>query len=242
MKFPDPLLRGRLRRRYKRFLSDVRLDGGEEVVAHCPNPGSMMGLAEPDMAVWLAPARNPERKLRYSWELVQATGGLVGINTGRANGLVAEALAVDRIPELAGQGEIRREVRYGRNIRIDFLLSGPGRSCYLEVKSVTLKRAGTAAEFPDSVTARGAKHLDELGQMAQAGDRAVLLFLVQRADCDHVKVAADLDPAYAAALGRALALGVEILCYACKVATDEIVLDQRLELRLQNRELWKTQA
>lgn len=243
MEFPDPLLPGRLRRRYKRFLADIRLESGEEVVAHCPNPGSMMGLAEPDMPVWLSPAHNPKRKLRYSWELVQAAGALVGINTGRANGLVAEALAAGRIPELAGQDEIRREVPYGRNSRIDFLLSSPGsRPCYLEVKSVTLKRGGTAAEFPDSVTARGAKHLEELGQMAQAGDRAVLLFLVQRADCDHVTVAADIDPTYAAALDRALTRGVEFLCYACQVGSEAILLDRRLELRHQDQNLWKARA
>lgn len=243
MQFPDPLLRGRLDRRYKRFLSDVRLDSGEAVVAHCPNPGSMMGLAEPGMTVWLSPARNPARKLRYSWELVEAPGGLVGINTGRANALVAEALAAARIPELAGWDERRAEVRYGRNSRIDFLLTGAGRKpCYLEVKSVTLRRGGRAAEFPDAVTARGAKHLEELAAVAEAGDRAVLLFLVQRPDCDHVAVAEDIDPAYAAALEGAIARGVEVLCYACRTGTEAIVLDRRLELRHQDPEPMKARA
>ena len=243
MDFPDPLIRGRLGRRYKRFLSDVRLESGEEVVAHCPNPGSMMGLAEPGMTVWLSPARNPDRKLRYSWELVEARGGLVGIHTGRANAIVAEALAAERIPELAGWDERRPEVRYGRNSRIDFLLNGAGRKpCYLEVKSVTLRRDSTAAEFPDAVTARGAKHLEELAAVAEAGDRAVLLFLVQRSDCDHVAVAEDIDPAYAAALEDAMARGVEILCYACQVGSEAILLDRRLQLRHQDIELLKARA
>lgn len=229
MKFSEPLIPGRLLRRYKRFLADVALESGEEVVAHCANPGSMLGLAEPGMAVWLSRADNPARKLRYSWELVAVNGGLVGINTGRPNGIVAEALAAGLVPELAGYGTTRREVRYGKNSRIDLLLEQDGRPpCYVEVKNVTLKRDTAAAEFPDSVTQRGAKHLDELATVARAGGRAVMFFLVQRGDCAHLELAADIDPTYARTFGEAVNAGVEALCYSCKVGPEAIELDRSL--------------
>lgn len=239
MQFPEPLVPGRLVRRYKRFLADVVLDDGSEVVAHCANPGSMLGLAQPGNRVWLSPAAGPLRKLRWTWELVEVpgdkvggTGGaLVGIHTGRANALVAEALAAGRIAELTGYDSIRREVRYGAGSRVDFLLERPGApACYLEVKSVTLMRGGGLAEFPDAVTARGNRHLAELAGVARQGGRAVLLFLVQRADCARVAAAADIDPAYAAALARAAADGVEILCYSCSLSPQAIALDAPLTL------------
>ncbi len=231
MKFADPLIRGRLVRRYKRFLSDVDLTSGEQVVAHCANPGSMLGLAEPGAEVWLSPSRNPARKLKYSWELVAAGGGLVGINTGHPNAIVAEALAADRIAELTGYQSLRREVRYGRNSRIDLLLEQPGRPpCYVEVKNVTLKRGAEAAEFPDAVTQRGAKHLAELAEMAQSGARAVMFFLVQRGDCERLEIAGDIDPDYQSAFNAALANGVEAICYDCDVAPQAIELNRGLAL------------
>ena len=232
MKFPDPLLRGRLVRRYKRFLSDVELDGGELVTAHCANPGSMIGLAEPGSEVWLSPARNPARKLRYSWELIRVGEGLVGINTSHPNGIVADAIAAGRVCELAGYGGIRREVKYGKNSRIDLLLDADGRPpCYVEVKNVHLKR-DAGAEFPDSVTARGAKHLVELSDMVAAGARAVMFYLVQREDCDDFAIAGDIDPHYATTLDKALAAGVEAICYCCKLTIEAIELDRPLALEL----------
>ena len=231
MRFSEPLLRGRLVRRYKRFLSDVELADGEVVVAHCPNPGSMMGLAEPGMEVWLSPVQNPARKLRYSWELVATAGALVGINTGHPNGIVAAAIQADRVPELTGYGAQRREVRYGRNSRIDVLLEEGGRPpCYVEVKNVTLKRGPEAAEFPDSVTARGTKHLMELAEMVEQGSRAVMFYLAQRADCSRLEIAADIDPVYASTLKEALGRGVEVLCYGCNVSPEAIELDRRLPI------------
>jgi len=231
MRFPDPLIRGRLVRRYKRFLSDVELASGEQVVAHCANPGSMLGLADPGAEVWLSPSRNPARKLKYSWELVAAGDGLVGINTGHPNAIVAEALAGDRIPELTGYQNRRREVRYGRNSRIDLLLEQEGRPpCYVEVKNVTLKRGAEAAEFPDAVTQRGTKHLAELAQMARSGARAVMFFLVQRGDCERLEIAGDIDPDYQSAFTAALADGVEAICYDCHVAPEAIELNHGLAL------------
>ncbi|MEO3429219.1 DNA/RNA nuclease SfsA [Pelagibius sp. CAU 1746] len=235
MQFPDPLIPGRLLRRYKRFLADIALGDGSEVVAHCANPGSMMGLAEPGSPVWLSPSRNPARKLKYSWELVEVPGekegALVGINTGRANALVAEGLEAGKVPELAGYAQRRAEVRYGTKSRVDFLLEDPGRpACYVEVKSVTLKRRPGLAEFPDAVTARGTKHLGELAEMVRQGQRAVLFFLVQRGDCDRVAPARDIDPTYGEALDRALSAGVEILSYQCNLSPAGIALDGRLPL------------
>lgn len=234
MRFVEPLISGRLLRRYKRFLADIQLKDGEQVTAHCPNPGSMLGLAEPGMAVWLSPSRNPARKLAFTWELVDAGTSLVGINTGWANGVVAAALAAGGIPELSGYRAVTREVRYGENSRIDLLLETPGRAaCYVEIKSVTLRRDGARAaspraEFPDSVTARGAKHLGELARVAEGGGRAVLFYLVQRGDCRRVTIASDIDPGYARAFDEARARGVEIFCYDCRVGPEAIELSGRL--------------
>ena len=233
MKFPDPLISGRLARRYKRFLADVELESGETVTAHCPNPGSMMGLAEPGMTVWLSRARNPKRKLKYSWELVAADDTLVGINTGHPNGLVAEAIAAGAMPELAGFERLRQEVRYGKNSRIDILLENDGAPpCYVEVKNVHLRRSPGLAEFPDSVTARGAKHLVERGDMVESGARAAMVYLVQRNDCETFKIAADIDPNYDKALGLALERGVEALCYACEVAPEGIEVVRALPVEV----------
>lgn len=226
MNFAAPLVPGRLVRRYKRFLADVIIDGETEMVtAHCANPGSMLGLAVPGSRVFVEPSADPKRKLRWSWRLVEAEGTLVGIDTGHANAIVAEALAAGRIPELAGFASRRAEVAYGTGSRVDFLLEDPGR-CFLEVKSVTLSRRPGLAEFPDSVTARGTKHLQELSAEIEKGHRAALLYLVQRGDAAAFAPAADIDPAYVEAFQKATARGLLALCYACTVTPAGITLDR----------------
>ena len=223
MRWPLPLISGRLIRRYKRFLADVALDAGGDVTVHCPNPGRMLGLDAPGSRVWLSQG-NPLRKLPLTLELVEADGGLVGINTMHPNRLVEEAIRAGRIEELAGYREMRREVAYDGGSRIDLLLREPGRpDCYVEVKNVHLRRAA-AAEFPDCVTARGARHLAAMRRQVGAGARAVLVYVVQRTDCAAFAVAEDIDPVYAGAFREALAGGVEAVCRACTINLDGIEL------------------
>lgn len=233
VKFADTLIRGVLVKRYKRFLADITLESGETVTAHCANSGSMMGLTEPGSECWLSPARNPKRKLKYTWELIRVSDGLVGINTSLPNAIVSDAIKSGAIAELSGYDTLRREVRYGQNSRIDILLESDGRApCYVEIKSVTLKREIGLAEFPDAVTIRGTKHLGELSAMVADGARAVMLYLVQREDCGRFAIAADIDPVYGAALTAARAAGIETLCHACRVTTGLIELDRALSLDL----------
>lgn len=232
MKFSAPLVSGRLVKRYKRFLADIVMDAdGSEITAHCANPGSMLGLKEPGSRVWLSKSDNPKRKLQYSWEIIEADGALVGINTAHPNKLVEEALTAGRVPELAGFANLRREVKYGKNSRIDILLEEDGgKLTYVEVKNVHLMRQQGLAEFPDSVTARGAKHLAEMSDMVGEGHRAAMVFLVQRPDCDRLSLARDIDPAYGAAFDAALSAGVEAYAVGCSVTVDGIEVDKTVKL------------
>lgn len=225
MKFDAPLTEGRLIRRYQRFLADVETAAGV-VVAHCPNTGSMLGCAEPGSRVWLQPAAGAKRRLAFTWELVESGGALVGINTGRSNRLVEEAIGGGTIAELRGHSLVKREAGYdGRASRCDLLLEGDGRRCYVEVKNVTAAVAQGIALFPDAVSERAAKHLEEMMRVVRAGHRAVLVYCVQRGDVREVRPADAIDPAYGRALRRAQARGVEVLAYRARVSPREIVLD-----------------
>jgi sugar fermentation stimulation protein A len=229
MKFARPLRPARLLKRYKRFLADVVLDDGRAVTVHCPNPGSMLGLNAPGSEIWLSPAP-PGRKLSFGWELVRVGEHLVGINTAWPNKLAEEAIAGGGIEPLRGYASMRREVRYGASSRIDLLLESPDRApCYVEVKNVHLKRLG-GAEFPDCVTKRGTKHLEELCAMVAAGHRAVMLYVVQRPDCADFALADDIDPGYAAAFDRARQRGVEMLCYRCDITREFIEITAPLPI------------
>ena len=208
------------------------LEDGTEVVAHCANPGSMMGLAEPGTRIWLEPNDDPRKKLKYGWRLVDHENGhFTGVDTSLPNRAIRAALEARQIDALSRYDRVRPEVKYGANSRIDFLLSSDDLpDAYVEVKSVTLSRQSGQAEFPDSVTARGAKHLGELAEVARAGHRAVLLYLVQRTDCTHVSMADDIDPAYAAAHAAATDAGVETLCIGTHITPESITVAAPLAL------------
>lgn len=228
MIFEHELFHGTLLKRYKRFLADVKLDSGEIVTAHCANSGSMLTLKDEGNEVWLSPATNPKAKLDYKWEIVKAGDTLVGINTSLPNKLVEGAILDGTIIELSGYENLRREMKYGKNSRIDIYLSGHSQGkpdCYVEVKSVTLCRITGLGEFPDSVTSRGTKHLNELKDMVAEGHRSVMLYLAQRNDLSSFKVASDIDPAYADALKIAKENGVEAYCYICDVTPKGISVD-----------------
>lgn len=221
MRFATPLVPATLIRRYKRFLSDIVLDDGREVVAHCPNPGAMTGLAAPGTRIWVEPNDDPKKKLKYGWRLSELPGGhMAGIDTAVPNRVVGEALRAGLVPGITGK--VRAEVKYGTNSRVDFLVSRDGVDTYVEVKNCHLRRSGTLAEFPDCVTLRGAKHMAELAEMVRQGHRAALVFLVQRTDCTSVAVAADIDAGYARAFQAARDAGVEILALSSRITTDGV--------------------
>ncbi len=232
--YPEPLVPARLVKRYKRFLADAVLEDGTTVTAHCANSGAMLGCAPEGARIWLLPNTNPKAKLDWRWELVEVDDTLVGINTSRPNALVESAIKRGAIAELSGYNTLRREVAYGSGSRIDLLADGhpehPQQPCYIEVKSVTL-REGDAALFPDAVTARGTKHLNELADVVRQGHRAVMLYLVQRADCEIMSLAEQIDPAYVEAYHEARLAGVEAYAYGCSLTLEGIRVAGPLKIR-----------
>lgn len=223
MQFDPPLVSARLVARYKRFLFDAVLADGTPITGSCPNTGSMRGLTAPGSTIWLSEHDSKIRKYRHMLELVEADGTLVGINTGMPNRLAEEAICRGLVADFASYGEIRREQRYGQNSRIDLLLLDPTRPpVYVEVKNVHFTREAGLAEFPDSVTSRGAKHLEELGDMVEAGYRAAMLYVIQRDDCDRLRICDELDPFYGAAFRRARQRGVEAYAVSCRITPEGI--------------------
>jgi len=230
MRFQSPLLRATLLRRYKRFLADIRLADGTETTAHCANPGAMTGLAEPGTTVWVERNDDPRRKLRYAWRLTEtAEGALVCVDTSAANRVVHAALTARALPAFTAYDEVRPEQRIGDSSRADFILRAPGLpETVIEVKSVTLSRDPGLAEFPNTVTARGARHLRELAACAREGRRAVLFYLVQRSDAAHLATAADIDPTYAAAISEARTAGVEVMAHRAEISHEGITIGAAL--------------
>ncbi len=231
LRLPVPAeLRGRLVRRYKRFLADIETEDGKVITVHCPNPGAMTGTDRPGAAVRCSTSDNPKRRLPHTWEMVRVGRIWVGINTLRANQLVARALAADALPGVRGYASVRSEIAAPGGSRLDFGLSGHRRDprpAWLEVKSVTMAR-GDTARFPDSVTTRGRRHLETLSALHAQGQRAILLFVVQRGDCQRVECAEEIDPAYGEALRAAADQGVEIRAVRARVLAREIRLEKAL--------------
>jgi sugar fermentation stimulation protein A len=219
-------------RRYKRFLADVQLLDGTQVVAHCPNPGSMKTMKEEGSRVWLSASNNPKRKLPYTWELVESEGAMTLVHTGRANAIVEEALRAGVVEPLAGFERLEREVAYGSKSRLDFQLHWAKQSCFVEVKNVTMADGSGRCAFPDSVTARGSRHLRELMSITAEGVRAVLLFCCSRAGTDRIRPADEIDPVYGETLREAAGAGVEIMAYGCDVSSSGVLLTEALDIEL----------
>jgi sugar fermentation stimulation protein A len=226
------LVEGRLVRRYKRFLADVRLPGGDILTVHCPNTGAMTGCAEPDAPVWLSLSASPARKYPHTWELVETSRGLACIHSAKANTVVREALAAGRVPELAAFPEIRPEVKYAQGSRADLVLAGEKGRVFVEVKSVTLCLDGGVGLFPDAVSERGRRHLEALQSVVDARTRALLVFCVMHAGIRSVSAAGDIDPQYREALAAAMAAGVEVRAFATKISRAGVELDRALPFHL----------
>ncbi len=231
MEIEQPLIEGRLLKRYKRFLADIELPSGEVVTAHCPNTGSLTGCVPEGARAILRDSQNPKRKLRWTFQTVEVEGTWVNVDTGLPNSLVAEAISAGQVPELVGYDDLLREVRYGENSRIDILLERGEERCYVEVKSTTLAGDG-CARFPDAVTERGRKHLEELARMASQGHRAVIFFCISRGDVGRFAPADEIDPKYGEVLRRVAGEGVEALAYTTRVLPDRLELGERLPIHL----------
>lgn len=231
MRLPEPLVRGTLLKRYKRFLADVRLEDGGEVTAHCANPGRMIGCAEPGSQVVLSVSDRPGRKLTHSLELVRSGRTWVGVNTARANGLVREALESGELAELPEHDRLQPEPRIADGSRADFLLTGRHGRTWLEVKTTTLAR-GSVAQFPDAVTARGLRHLRELAGRARSGDGAALLLVVNRGDCRRFRPAWDVDPAWCSGLLEAVEAGVRPVARSVRIRIPTLRLGRAMPIDL----------
>ena len=228
MLFEQSLARGKFLKRYKRFLVDVETEDGETLTIHCPNSGSMKTCMGPQWPVLFSDSGNPKRKLRHSMEMIHNGDCWIGINTHRANGIVVEAITEGRIHQFPKYDLLKQEVPYGKNSRVDILLNIDERLCYIEVKNVTLVDENGYNTFPDAVTSRGLKHLNELEKMVSEGHRAVMFYLVQRSDGHGFRPAANIDPAYAKGLKKAITGGVEVVVYHANVTPAGIEIDREI--------------
>jgi len=228
MNFENKLIAGLFVKRYKRFFADIRIKN-KIVTAHCPNSGSMMGMLNTNCKTWITEALNKKRKLKYTLQIMEQNGSKVGVNTHFTNKIVNDALQKNLIKDFSQKVKIKTEQVYGKNTRFDFFLEDGGKKIFLEVKNVTLKRENQTAEFPDSVTSRGTKHLNELINATKKGFEAYLLFVIQRNDCINFKIANDIDPEYSKTLIKALKNNVKILCYDCKFSSKGIVLNNKIK-------------
>tara|TARA_Y100001960_G_C14476987_1_gene729854 strand:+ start:10 stop:702 length:693 start_codon:yes stop_codon:yes gene_type:complete len=227
MKFKERLLQGTLIKRYKRFFVDINYKG-KTITAHCPNPGSMMGLLNKNNRVWFSKVDDINRKLKYTLQVIEDGKSMVGVNTLLTNKIVLEALNQKKIKNLTKFNNIKPEVKFSDNTRFDFLVFNSNKKCFLEVKNVTLVRNSKVAEFPDSITSRGTKHLNELCHAKKKGYETYILYLIQREDCNSFKIAEDIDKKYKVAFSKALKSGVRVLCYDCKLNNEEIKLNNQI--------------
>ena len=230
MKFNNQLVHGTLIRRYKRFLADVKLDDGTEVVAHCTNSGSMKSCLENGAEVYLSPVDDLKRKTKFTWEMIKINGDWVGINTGNPNKLAFEAISAGIIPGLEGYTTVKREVKFGDS-RFDIFAENKHEKCFIEVKNVTLKE-GNYALFPDAITIRGQKHLKTLMEVKKQGMRAVMLYIIQRSDVEFFAPAREIDAAYSETLKKALDVGVEVIPVMAKVTPEAIELGEILPFKI----------
>ena len=227
MKFKERLLQGTLVKRYKRFFADIKYKN-KIITAHCPNSGSMMGLLDKDNKAWFSLSDKPNRKLKYTLEMIELKNKKVGINTLLTNKIVLEALKHKKIISLNKFNHSKTESKFSDGTRFDFFLSNDKEKCFLEVKNVTLLRENKIAEFPDAVTSRGTKHLNELSNAKKKGYQSYILYLIQREGCDSFRISKDIDERYNIAFSKALNGGVKILCYDCKLSNEEIKLNNQI--------------
>jgi len=231
MNFEDKLISGLFIKRYKRFFVDIKL-GNKIVTAHCPNTGSMFGLLQKNNKVWLTKSDNPKRKLKYTLQIIEDQSSKVGINTHITNKIALEALDNSIIKNFKNSETIKTEVNFGANTRFDFLIIEGKKKSFIEVKNVTLSRKKGVAEFPDSVTSRGFKHIEELLKASQKGYEIYLLYVIQRDDCNKFELAKDIDPKYCELLIKAVKKNLNILCYDCKFSTKGIKLNRKISFKI----------
>jgi len=228
MKFKEKLLQGKLIKRYKRFFVDIKYKN-KTITAHCPNSGSMMNLLNKGNIVWFSKSNDPKRKLKYTLQIINVCNSLIGVNTHLTNKIALESLKNKKIESLKRFSNIKSEVKFSNSTRFDFLITNKNQKCFLEIKNVTLVRKKNVAEFPDAITSRGTKHLVELVNAKKKGYESYILYLIQRSDCNSFKIADDIDKKYKAAFDAALKNGVKVLCYDCKLNSEEIIINNKIQ-------------